>query len=1201
MFAQVASFELRHQLRQPVYWVVTTLFLLLAYASTASENFITGLAPNDYKNGPYAIAVLSFNAAVFFMFVNTAVVAGVIVRDEETGFGPIIRTTQLGKFDYLIGRFLGAVAAAAIAFMAVPLGILIGSMMPWLDPEAVGPFRIGSYLFGYGVLGLPTLLMTSAAFFALATLTRNMMATYLCVVVFLALWLVAFYWARQVQLDRTAALFDPFGAGAFRLATRYWTTAERNTLIPPLTGLLLLNRALVLALAAALLALTYALFRLEDRARPRPGGAGQSLPGRAEAPTVRTGPRPRLLPSFGLRTHMAQLFARTRLDMTQVFLSPGFRVLLGIAAALSVANMWRPDQLALYGTAIHPVTRVIILQLGNFNFICLVIATYYAGDLVWRERDRRTHEIVESTPVPNWAFVIPKTAALTLVLIATLAAGMLTGMGFQIARGWYDFGLDKYVLWFLLPGAVDMFMVAALAVFLQAASPNKVVGWALMVLYVVAIVVLPSLGLEHHLYLYATAPYNSTFPPLSDMNGWGRFWVGGVWLRLYWSAGAVILLVLAYGLWRRGLDTRLLPRLRRLPARLGGGAWATGLAALAVFVCSGVWIYINTNVWNPYRSQLDQDRWLADYEKALLPFESMPQPKIVQAALDVDIRPSVPRVTTHGIYEIENRTAGPLREIHVRFPRDLVLTSLSIQGARPKTTYDQFNYRIFAFDTPMLPGEKRHMAFETVLAQRGFRNERDLVTVLANGTFLEDRDIAPVLGMDRRGLLQDRRKRAKYGLRRELRMIPLGTPGADAFNEGGRDADWVGARIRVSTDADQVAVAPGYQELERVLGGRRTVELRTEAPIQRFFSIQSARYAVRRETYKGVGLAVLYHPTHGWNVERMLTAARASLDYYQANFSPYQFRQLRFVEFPATRGRFASSFANTVPWSEDLGFIAEPPRDSSQIDFVTYVGAHEVSHQWWAHQLIGADEQGATVLTETLAQYSALMVMKRMYGEDMIRRFLKYELDRYLRARGGDPLPEQPLMRVEDQPYIHYRKGSLVMYRLQDEIGEAAVNRALRRLLERYAFKGPPYPTSLDLVAALRAEAPADKQALITDLFERITLYDLKTTRASAKRRPDRRWDISLTVSAKKLYADGRGQEREAPMSESLDVGLFSAEPGKAGFDASKVVSLRRLPIRAGTQTLHLVSDRRPVFVGVDPYDKLIDRNADDNIIRVGG
>ena len=86
-----------------------------------------------------------------------------------------------------------------------------------------------------------------------------------------------------------------------------------------------------------------------------------------------------------------------------------------------------------------------------------------------------------------------------------------------------------------------------------------------------------------------------------------------------------------------------------------------------------------------------------------------------------------------------------------------------------------------------------------------------------------------------------------------------------------------------------------------------------------------------------------------------------------------------------------------------------------------------MAHQYWAHQVVGADMQGGTLSSETLAQYSALMVMKKRFGPDQIRRFLKYELDSYLSNRKSEAVEELPLMRVENQGYIHYRKGSLAM------------------------------------------------------------------------------------------------------------------------------------------------------------------------------
>jgi ABC-2 type transport system permease protein len=1195
MFGKIAGFELRYQLKSPVFWVVAIIFFLLTFGVTTISQISIGLGPSDHRNGPYALAQGHLIFSLFYMFVTTAFVANVVVRDDETGFGPILRATRLTKFDYLYGRFLGAFTAAAISFLAVPLAVFLGSMMPWVDSELLGPNRLESYLFAYFVLALPSLLVTSAMFFALATVTRSMIWTYVGVIAFMVIWTITRIALGKPEFKQIVALWEPLGMAAYRLVSEYWTTSEHNNLIPPLAGTLLFNRLFALALSASFLGLAFGLFRFQSSELSGKRGASKRKSADAVAVDAPPAPLPTpVVPRFDVAWAWAQLVARTRLDMGQVFKSPAYFVLLALGLFNAAGGLWFATDDTGYGGTIYPLTRMLLPPLaGSFVLIPMIIAIYYAGELVWRERDRKTHEIIDAAPVADWAFVAPKVAAISLVLLSTLVVSVLAAIVSQLAHGYTNLELDKYLLWYLAPQAVDVVLLAVLAVFIQAIAGHKFLGWGLMVIYIVTTLTFVNLGFEHNLYNYGGV----IDVPTSDINRLGKFWVGAWWLRLYWSAFAVGLVVLTYALWRRGTETRFWPRLRRLPSRLTGKAGLTFTVAAAVFIASGGFIYVNTNVWNVYRTKIDDEKWQADYEKTLLRFENTPQPKITAMKLDIDIRPHEPRIDTKGVYSLENRTGEPLKEIHVRFDRDLKVRGLSIEGARSKQTFDRFNYRIFVFDTPMKPGERRMMSFITERAQKGFRNRGNDTRVVDNGTFIDNTEIAPTLGMSRDGLLQDRAKRRKYGLPPERRMAKLGDIPSRQFNGLRHDADFVSSDITVTTEADQAPIAPGYPVSDQVRGGRRTARFVTEAPILPYMSIQSARYAVAHDRYKGVDLAIYYDPHHPWNIERMKTGMKASLDYYQANFSPYQFRQLRFQEFPGYAD-FAQSFANTIPWSENLFFIANYD-DPEKIDMVTYVGAHEIGHQWWAHQVVGADQQGGAMLTETFSQYSALMVMKRMYGEAQIRKFLKFELNSYLRARGGDPLEEQPLSRVESQPYVYYRKGSLVMYRLQHEVGEETVNRALRRLIADHAFKGAPYPTSLDFLAALRAEVPADKQALITDLFEKITLYDLKAKTATTRKLADGRFETILTVEAKKLYAQGRGQETAAPLDEMLDVGLFSLEPGKKGFGNDKVLAFERRRIRSGTQTLTFVTKVAPKVAGVDPYNFVIDRNGDDNTAKV--
>jgi ABC-2 type transport system permease protein len=189
-----------------------------------------------------------------------------------------------------------------------------------------------------------------------------------------------------------------------------------------------------------------------------------------------------------------------------------------------------------------------------------------------------------------------------------------------------------------------------------------------------------------------------------------------------------------------------------------------------------------------------------------------------------------------------------------------------------------------------------------------------------------------------------------------------------------------------------------------------------------------------------------------------------------------------------------------------------------------------------------------------------------------------------------------PLVRVENQPYIHYQKGGLAMYMLQDRIGADRVNEALRGLLAEFAFKPAPYANSNDLMRHFRRVAGPGHEQLIQDLFEKITLYDVKVTDARSQPRADGRWDVTLEVDARKLYADGKGKETEASLSEPFDVGLFTVEPGRKGYDKKSVIAVTSMDVRSGKQTLQLVADREPKVAGVDPFNKRIDRNSDDNV-----
>ncbi|WP_374406471.1 M1 family aminopeptidase [Pelagerythrobacter sp.] len=1186
MFAKIAGFELRYQFRNPVFWVATILFFLLTFGAATSDDIQIGGGGNIHVNSPLAIVQTQLILTLFYMFVTTAFVSNVIVRDEESGFGPMVRSTRVSKFDYLIGRFAGSLLAALAAFLVVPLAIWLGSLMPWVDGETLGPNRIGDYAAAYLAFALPNIVMTSALFFAIATVTRSMMYTYVAVVLFLVLYIVfTAVVGSQPELRDFAGFAEPFGLAALFETTRYWTAAESNTQVPTLGGMILWNRLIWLGFALLALAFAYWRFRFGEKGLSQRKAKKEAK--LAAGDPVIVDRLPALDPA---RAGWARLFVRTRFEMGQVFRSPAFFVLLLIGLFNAGSALYFGNEL--YGTPARPVTFALIQPLfGSFLLIPIIIAIYYGGELVWRDRERKMHEIVDSTSVPGWSYMVPKTIAVALVLLTTLLISVVAAMLIQLIRGYADFELGKYFAWYILPMSVDMVILAVLAVFIQALSPNKYVGWGIMVVYLVATIVLSSMGFEHPLYLYGSTGSN----PVSDINGADVGWAMGWWLRLYWGAFALVLAVLAHLLWRRGADGALMPRLRSLPRRLVSPAGALLGAALLVAAGSGAFLFNQMNVVEEYRTQDDNEAQLAAYEKKYLKYENLAQPALTDVTMRVDLYPNEGRMVARGRYALVNDTDAPIAQLHVRLPDpNAEILDITVPGARLAMNDAENRYRIYEFAEPLAPGATADLTFETRRWQRGFRTTGNDTRLVRNGTFLNNGEFAPVIGMDRSGLLQDRATRRKYDLPAELRPAKLEDESARDRNYVG-NADWVTADITISTVPGQTPIAPGVRVSDEVVDGRRVARFVSDSPILSFFSIQSADYALRERMADGVDLQVFYHAAHDFNVDRMLDAMERALGYYRANFGPYQFSHARIVEFPGYAS-FAQAFAGTMPYSESIGFIADNA-DEESIDYVTYVTAHEMAHQYWAHQLISADQQGGTIMVETLAQYSALMVMKELYGEDKIRRFLKFELDSYLSARGGEVIEELPLERVENQSYIHYRKGSVVMYLLQDRLGEDRVNAMLAGLLDRYRFQGPPYATSRDLVNGFLGLARNERERqLVQDLLQRITLYDLKAESATVRELPDGRFETTLTVAADKFYADGKGKETRARLDDVIEIGLFTARPGQGAFDRDNVLFMERRPIRSGEQTIRVITEERPSYAGIDPYNKYIDRNSDDNI-----
>ncbi|MFC5549043.1 M1 family aminopeptidase [Massilia aerilata] len=1186
MLREFFSFELGTQLRQPLLWVCALVLGALAFgASTTDAVQVGGSIGNVNRNAPVVVANLLGAFSLMSMFVVTIFIAGTVLRDSEVGISDMLFATPMKKRDYLVGRFSAGLVACLFIFAVIVLGMMIGPLMPWVDPQRVGPFPGSAYLWALGVLVVPNLFFVGALLMLLASTTRSIMLVYVGVLAFFVLWIVAGKFTQNIDNEWIAVLADPFGIRALGRATRYFSTAEANAGLPAIAGYMLANRAVWTAVALALFGLTLVLFK------PQRAGTGRRLFGKARAlpasaPVPAQIALPRIEPRFTAGTRWTQCRHILAFDAVAVFKSVPFLVML----LFGVLNMvGAGSQMGkMFGTDVYPMTHLMVeLLSGSFNFFLLIIVTFYAGELIFKERQVRIADVNDAMPVPNWAPLAAKSLALMGVVLAFLLAGSLAAVCIQLVKGGAPVEGLLYLKGVMIAG-LPFALLGLIAVFLQVITNNKFIGYLLMILLIVSQIVAGVMHLDHNLMNLDGLPRT----PYSDMNGYGHFLAGWAWFALYWSLFTVAALIVAQAFWVRGLSLDWRSRVREAGRRLKGASGVALALCLVAFAGVGGWIFHNTNTLAHYEAgDVAMDK-RADYEKTYRKYKDLPHPKITDVKAAVDIYPDQRRVSIKGRYVLQNKTNMPLDTLRLQCNPDVETTLSGLPAHKVELDDKKFGFRIIKLAQALPPGGRLPLDFTVDVRRPGFQNNGEADTINYNGSFFNNRAFFPLIGYQPDQELGDRNERRKRGLGEPERMAKLEDQAARANSMFGADADWIDFETVVSTSGEQIALAPGYLQKSWKENGRNYFQYKMDRKMMPFFAYLSANWQVKKGDWHGIPIEIYHDPKHRYNVDRMIEATQKALDYYTTQFTPYQHKQVRILEFP-NYASFAQSFANTIPFSESIGFIADL-RDKEDIDYVFYVTAHEMAHQWWGHQVTAANVQGSSMLIESLSQYSALMVMEKEYGRHQMRRFLRYELDRYLSSRGGEAIEELPLVRVENQQYIHYRKGSLVFYRLRDEIGEEALNRALKRFLVDKGYQESPFTTSAELVAYIRQEAPADKQALITDLFEKIVFYDNRVTEATAKKRPDGQWDVTMKLHLAKMEADGKGKETARAYDEPVEIGVFARARGAKEAD-EKVLLLEKRVLSGANPVLTVTVKARPFEVGVDPYNKMIDRVSRDN------
>ncbi len=1207
MFKEIFLFELKTWFKRPAIYLYFFLYLVGTFLLIcAATGVFTGETQdtNSYMNSASSIAGIlnSFNSDFFLGLITTIICVSImgscVQKDYQYNIHSLFYTKPITKTAYLLGRFSASFFLALFALSGIIFGLIIGFSLSPNDNGQIGPSTILNYLTPFLLFTVINVFFIGVTFFSLVTYTRNLTTGYVASLVFIVVSGIARSMTSDIDNKTFASLIDPFGNQALSNLTEYWTPSEQNSRMVPLESYVLYNRVLWLGISLLIGFLTFYKFQFSQMLTPITFRKKKEKKEDSAIKQIQfLFQLPKAAQYFNFKTSLQQLKYLTRFEFSKIIRSVFFMVVMAISILLIVVT--HNFSGLIYGTETYPVTYQ-MMDLGNIlsRFFLTIMIIFYSGIVVWRERDNKCDELIYSTPVQTWVLFTSKFLSLVGLVAAVYAGAILTSMAIQTYEGYFNYEIGLYMFEYYGKKIFSALVLCAMATMVQVLVNNKFIGFTLTTLLTFGLqIIYGSMDINNQLIVFNSS---GSILPYSDMNSYGHTLYVFYTYKMYWIGFMLVLVGFSMPMWPRLKEKNYKARLKYATKQFNKSYKIMIALGLLMFIGFGSYIYYNTRILNKYKTNKEQEKESVEFEKKYKALEKDIQPRIVESNVEVDIFPRDLGAKIKGYFYLKNKHKKPLSKIYLAVFPSIEIKELELVVPNKKIIDDKDNsFFGYQLNSPMQPGDSIKLNFKLEYFSKGFKEGEPSDAIVYNGTFFNS-GILPFVGYPEQGELSDNSMRKKYGLKPKPRMASINDTSAYANTYISKDADWIRFEATVSTIPSQIAIAPGYLEKEWEKDGRRYFKYKMDRPILNFYAFLSAEYNVKKDKWvdpknpnNPVNIEIYYHGDHTYNLDRMINGIKKSLDYYTPQFSPYQHKQVRILEFPRYSS-FAQSFPNTIPYSESIGFIARVDKDDPEsIDFPFYVTAHEVGHQWWAHQVIGADVQGSTLMSETMSQYSALMVMEKEYGKAAMKKFLKYEMDRYLIGRAQEKRKEVPLMLVENQQYIHYNKGSMVMYGLKDYIGEDSLNSALRRYIKKVAFQDAPYTTANEFYADIKKSTPDSLKETVKSLFEKITVFDNRIKEVDVQKQ-NNNYKVTIQLRAGKTQSDSLGKAKDAPLNDWIDVGLF-AKNEKHPKQLGKEILFKKVKITGKDQKIELMVSEEPFMAGIDPYNKLIDLDSDDN------
>jgi len=1215
----IFKFELLYWLKQPAIYIYAFIFFFLS-SSWVSENNVTinGKWTGAFINSSIEIYRILHQFEPLLMFLIPVIIGLSVYRDFQANMPPILYSYPLKKWQYLGAKFASSFLVLTLISLFLWIGFQYGLTSEWLVQESIQPSDYQHFIQYYFVFLLPNLFLVSAIVFAVVLFSKNIYTGFVSVAILFGLKMGIMSLFEVSDLDILAQIFDPIAEVTLLFQTKYWTIEEANQNFLPMNGLILWNRLFWLGLSVLILFITYRFFNfsgiqnLGNFWKKKEENHPNSILNSSVQISHKKFPSLDDFVHYSTKNHFKTTLYLAKIDFKKILFNPPFILL--VLAGIVVIFLMISKGAVRWDTENYPTTRSLISATIMFYSGLINLVTFVFGSwLVFRAKNASMHQLIDATATPNWVFFHSKILAIIGIQVFLYLVVMIGCILTQIANEYYHFEIGLYVfdlfgmqlihsiLWIVLMLLIYTLLNRAyLGVFLMLLTPAFLISIGQMAHQIG----LPFL--EKPLFRYNQGLRDLFGLAYSELDGYGGLLTAFFTYKLYWLSFGILLLIGVNLFWIRGFSDSFFHRIKIAKKRWNKPMKWISFASLFTFLSLGTAIYFEENNNNPSFSQEERKTRLLAIEEKLKPYLKLSPPKITSVKVNMDLFPEQRAFQANGEYTLTNKSEEPIDSILVNYIPNL---NHQYQFAQPfevlfaEEIADLGHIHLVALKTPLQPNDSLKMTFQMASPIDNWLYPNGYCKT--NGTFIND-EICPRFGNWLNYL------KGTVGIKEEGPMNSPYDTLSILHSEKEKDSQFIDFESIISTSINQIALTPGYLQREWEENNRRYFHYKTNEKIAHSFLFCSGEFEVKRDKWNDINLEIYYKKQHDYNLDQLMGGMKAGLEFCTQNFSPYQFKQVRIIEFAQTGGASAHGFPNTIPWGEGAGFLANLEGSEDGVDYVFGGAVHEVAHQWWGHQVCPSNATGGLMLAESLSEYTNISVQELATDEEKVRKYLTTELEKYLDAHHRSPAEESPLMFGNPaQPYVHYAKGLVVFYALKEYLGVEKLNGAIRKFVQKVALGKSKVTTSAQLVAEIEQITPDSLQYLTEDLFRQVSFYDNKTIAADAKKLSNGNVELSATFQISKyrnpnkkrrIYNDEKGAMLSAidpsssdtiqslPLADYLDVAIYSDE---------KIVFFERMKFEDILTEKQWVLKEKPTKIVLDPKGLMIDLDKKDNILEL--